>query len=1076
MATGTVTLLFTDLVNSTRLLESLGDEDFETLRRRHFRILRDVVADGGGEEVKNLGDGLMVAFSSAVDAVATAVSMQRAVARDGDTTRLDVRVGLHVGEPLRDEGDYFGTSVVVAKRLCDSARGGQIIVSDLVRGLVGSRGGHSFLDLPPLVIKGIREPFRACEVMWEAGEEDPLPLPAQLSIFEMTTLVGRDKEMETLVGHWDRPRDGSRRIALISGAPGVGKTRLAAEMALSARESGGVVLYGRCDEGNLVPYQPFVEGLTPVIAALAREDLRALLRRGGRELARIVPALGEKVPDLEDGPPADAETRRFALFEAVSLLLQAAAERGPVLFVLDDLHWADRPTLLMLRHLLRASGTGAVLMLGTCREHEQGPALTDLLVDLQRERLLDKVSLSGLDTRDISELLEAWAERACPQRVAEAIRARTEGNPLFIAELLRDLFETGVLRHGEQLWPPGPAIDAIATPSAVKLLIKRRVLHLSGDCRALLGAASAIGREWSADLLARVSTLGGEAFLAALDEAAAAGIVSETAGDDYAFTHALIRHALYEDLTAARRVRMHKSIALALEGVPGSSAREIAHHHLQGVIGGDADKALAWASRAAEEAARATAHEEAALLYSRALLVLGGKDPRRRCELLLALADAQTDAGDIANAKRSFLAALEVARVLDDPELRARAAVGRGGPGFGSWLEWLAVDEELVRELDGALSQLSPQDSALRVKLLLRLASELYFSAERDRSAGLSREALEMAERLGDTEALGQALSARRFIQWGPGALQDRIEIGTRIVALSEEAGGVLALAGRAWRAFDMLELGDLTAADAEMAAYESKAGEAPPHYRVMVPRYRAMRATVDGRFADAEGLAMEALTLGLSAEPQNAPMAYGAQMFAIEWHRGRLHTLGRTVAAIVEEAPFVPVYRCALAVIYTETDRAARAKPHVDALVEGGLDLIPHDANWFATMALLSQASAALGDKERCVSLYDMLVPFGSINVTMGGPVACLGPSARYLGLLAAGLERRPEARGHFEDALAMAERMGSLPWTAHTQADYARMLLESGRDRTRSDELFARAGNIAVEIGMDWLMKRGS
>ena len=307
-----VTLLFTDLVGSTELLGQLGDDEAERLRRVHFGLLRDVAIAHGGHEVKNLGDGLMVAFPSAVNAVSCAIAIQQAVhrqnARQGDD-RLRVRVGLNVGEPIRDEGDYFGTPVIVAKRLCDEAAGGQILTSDLVREVVGSRGGFGFRPHGSLTLKGISEPLAACEVLWEPATERRIPLPPSFVVAETTALVGRDAPLEELAGHWHDARDGRRRIAMLIGEPGIGKTRLAAEFCRTAHADGAAVLLGRCYEESLVPYQPFVEALSHYVAETPLEELRLQVGPYRATLARLLPELAAQAPQASTGSSVEYPER-----------------------------------------------------------------------------------------------------------------------------------------------------------------------------------------------------------------------------------------------------------------------------------------------------------------------------------------------------------------------------------------------------------------------------------------------------------------------------------------------------------------------------------------------------------------------------------------------------------------------------------------------------------------------------------------------------------------------------------------------------------------------------------------------
>ena len=282
-ATDIVTILFTDLVQSTDTLARLGEEKAEELRRTYFGLLRDAVGSHRGTEVKNLGDGLMVVFPSASDAVACAVAMQQALERHNRTggEALHMRVGVAVGEATCEEADYFGTPVVEASRLCATADAAQILVTDMVRVLAGSRGGHQFEPLGPVQLKGLPDPVPVQHIRWERARSE-VPLPPRLAPKTRGVFVGRQPEGDTLERAWKAAQQGERQVVFLAGEPGIGKTRLATEIALRAHREGGVVLLGTCDEDLGLPYQPFVEALRHLVTAGPADELRDALAERGR--------------------------------------------------------------------------------------------------------------------------------------------------------------------------------------------------------------------------------------------------------------------------------------------------------------------------------------------------------------------------------------------------------------------------------------------------------------------------------------------------------------------------------------------------------------------------------------------------------------------------------------------------------------------------------------------------------------------------------------------------------------------------------------------------------------------------
>ena len=602
--TGTVTLLFTDQVSSTETLQRLGDDAAERLRRTHFGLLREVAGTHGGQEVKNLGDGLMVVFASAVDAVACAIAIQQAVDRQGEEG-LTVRVGLNVGEPIVDEGDYFGTPVVVAKRLCDAAATGQILASDVVRALVGTRGGFAFRRVGAVPLKGIAEPVEACEVGWAPTTEQRIPLPPAVLGTETGAFVGRAEALQELRGHWAAVVGGERRVVLLAGEPGMGKTRLAAEFCRAAHADGAVVLAGRCYEETLVPYQPFVEALRHYVEGCPPAELTVQVAPRRRELAALVPALGAGGGAEPAWPRPEAEAERFRLFEAVAALLSDAAGTRPAILVLDDLHWADEASLLLLRHVVRATPGCSLLVLGTYRDTELEPDgdLAAALAELRRARALHQLPLAGLPEPDVARLIAAQGGGDAPEAFAREVAARTEGNPFFIEELLRHVDDPGSATLGE-----------LAVPDSVKDLLLRRLSRLDDAARRTLTVAAVAGRQFDLAVLEAVLGVTQDELIDLLERPALARVVEEEPGTlgRYRFAHPLIRETIYGDLSLNRRALAHRRVGAAIEALFADrldeQAATLAHHYQ---AAGDAEKAFEYHRRAADEAERRVAYETA---------------------------------------------------------------------------------------------------------------------------------------------------------------------------------------------------------------------------------------------------------------------------------------------------------------------------------------------------------------------------------------------------------------------------------------------------------------------------------
>jgi tetratricopeptide (TPR) repeat protein len=881
------------------------------------------------------------------------------------------------------------------------------------------------------------------------------------------TLVGRERELAELRHGLDGALAGRGGLFMVAGDPGVGKTALADAIGAEAVAVGATVLWGRAWGGGGAPaFWPWLRivrllaserDLAPALHALGPDAAGRVMRLIPNLVAGPLPAGADGArragaPEPDGAPdPGDADVARFQLFDAITSLLRAAAQQGPLVLILDDLHGADHPSLLLLGFLAVHLRDSPILVIGTYREAEArlDPQLAGSLGEIIRHG--QRLPLRGLRERDVGEVVERVAGRRPPDRVVRAIHHATEGNPFFIDEVVRLLSAEGRLDDVAKA-------ASVRIPDGVRETIRHRLDPLPDRTRVLLLTAAVIGREFRLDTLRRVCELDAAELDLALGEAVGSGVVVErpVSLGVYAFSHGLIRETLYDDLGPQRRGLLHQAVGLALEELyaadPEPHVAELAHHFFVAATAGELSKAIDYSVRAGERAMSLVAYEEASDHFERALQAYGLQeraDVPRRCDLLLALGTAQSRSGASREARETFLRAAGLARKLDAPERFARAALGYGA-GMGGF-EFGRVDDRLVALLREAREWLGEQDSRLLARVLGRLASELYFSDRTGERVELGAQAVAMARRLGDTRTLASTLSARFITLWGPENSVDRLQIASDVVALGEQARQrELILRGHAWRAVSLMELGDWVSADMELALHARLAAEQrDPLHLWYVPLFQASRALLEGRIPAAERLALEAFEVGRGTQPQNAAQLYAVQLLGLRAEQGRLEEVEQSLAEFGRRYPAVAVWRAAAmfaAAMLNRIDEARRAFETTCAAVAD----IPRDADWLAAVVLLIRTGARLGDARRTGQLGELIEPYADRAVLTGRASLCLGPVARFAGVAAATAGRLDDAIRYLEQAMTMARRWGAAPTVAATRLELAAVLERVGDERS--------------------------
>lgn len=996
MPTATVTIMFTDLVGSTALMSRVGEVEADALRREHFEVLRGPIGARGGTEVKNLGDGLMVAFASAADAVAAAVEVQRVLWRRNEAADevLEIRVGLAVGDVEVEDGDHFGAPVVQAARLCAVAGTGEVLCTELVRMMAGTRTSAEFEPVGALELKGLDEPVPTARVRWpvpDASSEGPAErsLPGRLAMAVAADFVGRSAEFEVLASAWKAVDAGERRVVLLAGEPGIGKTTLSARLAASVHADGGLVSYGRSDEDLGIPYQPWIESLTHLVGQLPAEVVEAHVADRGMHLARLVPEL-RRVAGGGSDSSGEGEGEQYVLFGCVVDLLERASAHEPVLVVLDDLHWADRQSLQLLRHVVGCGRPLRVLIVGTFRDSEvrSGDPLSELLAALHREQGTERVAVRGLNDADLRDLLEQLAGHDLDEAgiaLRDAVLAETAGNPFFVREILRHLVESGALfQDASGRWVGSVEVGAVGLPVSVTEVIDRRVAALGDESVRLLSVAAVIGRDFDVRLLAAAAGVDEDEVVDRCDAAVDAAVLTATDQlDRYSFAHALIERTLYEGLSRARRARAHRAVAEALEQLVGddASARaaELAHHWAEAVQPEDTSRALQYAQLAGDRALAQVAPDDAARWYARALELLGDGDPHRRAQLLVGLGEAQRQLGD--SAFRSTLA--EAAGIADrtgDMALLATAAIA-SCRGWGSNVG--LVDGELVGLLHRALDGIDPADLVVRARLLAELAVEQMYGEDLEHCWDLSVEAIDLARASGDGRTLAQVLQRHTVVFRDPRRFAERLERVEESLSLLEGLDDPML----EWDIVDQARLTVLEGADHEkLVRYSQRSAAAAAR----VPRADVLWVDafhefwvqiLVGDLTRAEQTAERAMAFGLEVGQPDAFTIYGAQVVCLRYHRGGLGELIELVREIARDRPTMEVYGAIVTFAHGlegDVDEAVRG---LDRARELGWAVRPDDS---MTTALSCWADAACRTGHPGVGeLAALLRPMADLLVT---------------------------------------------------------------------------------------------
>jgi len=995
----------------------------------------EVTTRYGALFTRRLGTGVLACFRTATDGIAaTRALQQRAQLLFPDHPPA---IGLNAGEVLLADDDNMGMTTVVAARLAQAAEPGTCLVSDVVLECVGSRHEHS---LTPLELKGVPLPVMTAQLHWEPAPTvaSALGLPPALQP-GAEPFAGRRDELQTvrqcLVALLAK---GTGAVVALVGEPGAGKSALLTQIAAAAAQLDVPVLYGRCDEHAPRAYAPVVEMVRRVLLRDPRGSMA--LGPGAAELARVVPEVRERYRHLAPAVSSDADTERSLLLDAFRGWLQQCGAGGSVL-VVDDLHWADPGTLTVLAEACALATSCGLLVIAASRPATG--AAHDLLVDMRRAGALD-VRLQGLEPADVAELLPADADPA----LAERLHRRSNGNPFFVRELLRAV-DTG---------------DASADES-VRQVVLRRIGGLSEATRSLLATAAVMGLSFDAMLLVDVGAADAGSFLDLLDEAVAAGVVVERVEGlhiAHEFVHALTREALYEQMSALRRARMHQQIAIALEQ-RSAAAEVLAHHFRAAAAVGESARAVQYTLAAADAALAAFANEQALDGYRRAIELLESlptSPAEQRIDVDIRVGECLRRLGHPDYLPVLFAAAAAASERGDGQRMAAALMTSYRG----SFHQAFVVNRELIALLERALHLLGDNSAGVRAHLLARLAVELTWSEHLDRAREHSDSAVQFAEQLDDQVVLARVLVLRQWTLFD--SLPDRVEWERRADGIVRRTGDpALLLEALDMAYFNAERAGDgeraeRLFAEAEVLAEQLDSAMAWWNFTRMATTRGARVCDHASRVANVK----RAYEVGKAAKQPDAGLRRSGEMFWVDFDHAEVADQHAAMGASWRLAFITPFGTGAsVAHLCVDLGMLEQAREVHDSMRPLLAHPLQHQV-WLCVQSQLAHIAVGLGELEDALIVEAALAPHRDLIANMW--FAGVGSVARYLGEVRLLDGDLAGAIDHFEHALDRNRTAGAVGWLARSSLDLAGALRMRGADGDgqRAHALVAEADAISA------------
>ncbi len=1040
--------------------------------------MRACVAEHGGREVKALGDGFMVVFASVRRALACAVTVQRAVDEEvwkSPDSAVRVRIGLNTGEVVDEGGDLYGQAVNAAARIAARAQAGEILVSEVTRQLAGSGPEMSFRDRGRVRLKGFPERWHLYGLAWEPKER-PGPSPARAG---RTPYVGREAEQTELRRLLDAAVRGDGGLVMIGGEPGVGKTRLAEELLAEAIAADLQVFVGHSYEmEGAAPYVAFVEILETALArAPSPQAFRQALGEEASEIAKLLPKLRRLCPDIPPAFELPAEQERRLLFNSIAEVIARAAGSRPLLLVLDDLQWADDPTLLLVEHLAERMRDLPVLIVATYRDTEVdvGRPLAGTFEALRRRHLAHWMTLRRLPEEFVAELLGALAGQEAPRHLVRAVFSETEGNPFFVEEVYRYLAEEGRLFDAQGGFRTDLEIGELDVPAGVRLVVGRRLARLAEDVQRVLATAAVAGRAFSFELLETMGESDPDALLDAIESAQRARLITpapDPSGEDrFVFAHELIRQTLVADLSLTRRRRLHARVADAIErhyAAPlDEHAAAIAHHLTQAE--GEPARVFGYLVRAGRWAMAGAAFEEALRHYESALLRRDAAGAADRAELLSELGTAYRSTGRLDAAIGAWREAVDTYEDLGDEEGMGRVCLAASYN-----LAWLARFEEATEMSQRGLTALADRVSADRARLLGGAGFIAGWGGHYQAGADMIEEELRLASVLGDDQVLGHGLMCNALCRMSHLEHHVTVADGLRSAGLLRAAGdlwNVAAVLGFVQQSLMYLgRFDESRSVEEELGPLAERLG----NYGAILQYRRAgaqVRFFAGGDIDEFEGYVLAdrdfCAETGLPWIATSWGFLGQAQFLRGNWDEAQ----SLFEEAVRLEVPNAPDGWNVCLLMECLAYRGDR--DHTLALLDGrDLPALGEPKLWgSACMLVVSpEALMLLDERDRAAATYRAIVDCidrtGVVLVTFNDGRLI----QRAAGIAALAGRDFEVAEAHFRTALEQAATIPHRIEEAHTRRWYGQMLLERGRsgDRDEAETVLTAAIEDYERMGM--------